>query len=75
VAQQKVMDMVQNINLENESKAMEQSGVQQIEDKGVMKWPLTCTYDMGWQRHAFGKNYNSPSGHGFLVGGYTSKVI
>jgi len=40
-----------------------------------MKWPLTCTYDMGWQKLASSKNYNSLSGHGFLVGGYTSKVI
>jgi len=54
---------------------MEQCGVQQVEDKGIIKWPLTFTYDVGWQKHALGKNYNSLSGHGFLVGGYTSKVI
>jgi len=75
VVQKNVADVVQKNNLENEIKVMEQCGVQQIEDKGIMKWPLTCTYDMGWQKHASGKNYNSLSGHGFLVGGYTSKVI
>ncbi len=75
VAQQKVADVVQKINLENEIKAIEQYGVQQIEDKGVMKWPRTCTYDMGWQKCTSGRDYNSPSGHGFLVGSYTSKVI
>jgi len=72
VAQQSVADVVQKMNLENEIKAMEQCGVKQIDDKGIMKWPLTCKCDMGWQKH---KNYNSPSGHGFLVGGYTNKVI
>jgi len=30
---------------------------------------------MGWQKRASGNSYNSQSGHGFLVGCYTNKVI
>jgi len=29
--------------------------IQQVDDNGKMIWPLTCTYDMGWQKHAWGK--------------------
>jgi len=75
VAQQVVADKVQKINLANEIEVMKENGVHQINDNEKMKWPLTCTYDMGWQKHASGKNNNSPSGHSFLVASYTNKVI
>ncbi len=75
VAQQKVADVVQNQNLTNEIEEMKKLGIQQVKDKGKDIWPLTCTYDMGWQKRASGNSYNSQSGHGFLVGCYTNKVI
>jgi len=37
--------------------------------------PLTCSFDMGWQKYAAGRIYNSPSGHAFLVGTLTGKII
>jgi len=30
---------------------------------------------MGWQKRAAGKQYNNPSGHAFMVGGYTNKIL
>ena len=54
VVQQSVADVVQKMNLENEIKAMEQCSIKQIDNKGI-----TCMYDMGWQKHASGKNYTS----------------
>ncbi len=75
VAQQAVADNVQIMNLEKEIEAMKECGIKQVQDKDNMVWPLTCTYDMGWQKRASGKNYNSQSGHGFMVGGYTSKIL
>ena len=39
------------------------------------KFGLTVSYDMGWQRRSSGNNYASLSGHGFLVGAHTRRVI
>ncbi len=75
VAQQKVASAVQETNLLNEIEEMKKKGVQPVDDKGRKICPLTCTYDMGWQKRASGNSYNSQSGHGFLVGCYTNKVI
>ena len=36
---------------------------------------LVAGIDMGWQKRSSGKRYDSPSGHMFLVGGYTGKII
>jgi hypothetical protein len=36
---------------------------------------IDVSYDMGWQQRSSGKQYNSPSGHAFFVGGYTRKPI
>jgi hypothetical protein len=41
-------------------------------------WPvvtLTVSFDTGWQTKGTGKNYNSLSGHSFMVGAYTRKVL
>lgn len=32
---------------------------------------LTVCYDMGWQKKGTGKNYDSASGHSFIVGAHT----
>ena len=40
------------------------------------KYPkLAASYDMGWQKRSSGKTYNSPSGHGMMIGCQTSKII
>jgi len=75
MAQQKVADDIQKINLQNEIKAMQEKGIEQVLDGDRWIWPLTVMYDMGWQKRAAGKHYNSSSGHGFLVVAYTNKVI
>jgi hypothetical protein len=36
---------------------------------------LTVSFDMGWQKRACGCQYNSLSGHAFIVGARTKKVI
>jgi len=66
-AQQIIADRVQVKNLENEIEAMKMSGVAQINNNGNMKWPLTCMYDMGWQKRASSNSFNSQSGHGLLL--------
>eukprot|EP00978_Attheya_sp_CCMP212_P000038 scaffold106_cov71-Attheya_sp.AAC.1 len=42
-------------------------------DKPIIK--LTVCFDMGWQKRSSGHRYDSLSGHAFLVGAYTKKVI
>ena len=36
---------------------------------------LTASFDMGWQKRATGRVYDSLSGHGYMVGCSTGKVI
>ena len=36
---------------------------------------IDVAYDMGWQKRSSGHKFDSPSGHGFLVGCRTRKVI
>ena len=33
------------------------------------------SYDFGWQKKSSGKKYDSKSGHGFVIGAYTRKII
>ncbi len=73
--QQKVADALQKINLQNEIKIMKEKGIEPVMDNGKQIWPLTVSYDMGWQKRASGKQYNSSSGHGLLVALHTNKVI
>ena len=35
--------------------------------------PLTVCYDMGWNKRSTGTRYDSISGHGIMVGGYSKK--
>ena len=37
--------------------------------------PLTVMYDMGWNKRSSGNKYDSMSGHGFLLGGNTRKIM
>ena len=37
--------------------------------------PLTVCYDMGWNKKSSGTRYDSISGHGLMIGGYSKKVI
>ena len=36
---------------------------------------LTISYDCGWQKKSSGRKYDSKSGHAFLVGAYTRKIV
>jgi len=37
--------------------------------------PLTVCFDMGWQRCSSGTSYNNMSGHAFLVGANSNKIL
>jgi len=54
---------------------MKEKGIEPVMDNRTPIWPLTISYDMGWQKCASGKQYNSSSGHGLLVALHTNKVI
>ena len=36
---------------------------------------LTASYDMGWNKRSSGTTYDSTSGHGFVIGGRTKKIM
>ena len=36
---------------------------------------LTLSYDMGWSKRSSGNTYNSLSGHGFLIGCFSKKIV
>ena len=36
---------------------------------------LTVSYDMGWQKRSTGGRYDSMSGHGFIIGCRSKKII
>ena len=36
---------------------------------------LTISYDMGWNKRSSGNKYDSMSGHGFVLGGRTKKIL
>jgi hypothetical protein len=44
-----------------------------IPETGILKVPLTVSFDMGWQKR--GRSYNSLSGHAFLYDVHTGKVV
>ena len=37
--------------------------------------PIAVSYDMGWQKRSGGRVYDSLSGHGFIIGCRTGKVV
>ena len=39
------------------------------------KIELVVSYDMGWQKKASGNSYSSKSGHAFVVGMQTKRII
>jgi len=73
--QQLLADAVQKENLQIEIDRMKAAGITQVKFGGKLLWPLTCSFDMAWQKRAAGKCYNSPSGHALLVGGFSNKII
>jgi len=46
-----------------------------LEMVGKYLEPLTVCFDMGWQRRSSGTSYNSMSGHAFLVGANSNKIL
>ncbi len=75
VVQHNLADHVQLNNLDKEIMAMKAAGISEVEHNGEKRWPLTCSFDMGWQKRAAGKQYNSPSGYAFLVGCFSNKLL
>jgi len=73
-SKQKWADTVQEHNLNAEISMLCESGVDPVVHDGKTIWSLTCSFDMGWQKHA-ARIYNSPSGHAFLIGTLTGKII
>ena len=56
--------------------------MQEVENLDCVDWKhtneaigITVSYDMGWNKRSSGRTYNSLSGHGFFVGGYSKKII
>ena len=43
--------------------------------KALLTIGLDTSFDMGWQKCSSGRQYNSKSGHAFLIGMQTVKVI
>ena len=41
----------------------------------IKKLGIAVSYDMGWQKRATGKIYDSMSGHGFMIGCRTGNII
>lgn len=46
-----------------------------LEEKKADPLKLTVGVDMGWNQRSSGRQYNSPSGHGYLVGQLSQKPI
>ena len=55
-------------------KLIENDDLQKLNDN-LPSLGLTVSYDMGWQRRSGGRVYDSISGHGFLIGCRSKKVI
>ena len=53
-------------------KLLEHLEQKEIDKKEI---PLTVSYDMGWNKRSSGTRYDSISGHGLMIGGYSKKVI
>jgi len=66
---------LQEENLENDIKAMQELGITPIMHDGWLGWSLTVSQDMGWQKCLVGNSYNNNAGHALMVGCYTNKVI
>ena len=41
----------------------------------VMRLGIAVSYDMGWQKRSTGHSYDSISGHAFIVGCRTKKIV
>ena len=55
---------------------------QEYKNEPVVDWRnndspygLTVSYDIGWSKRTSGSTYNSLSGHGFLVGAHSRKIV
>jgi len=66
---------VMSENLEKEINATSISGVKQVSFMSKLLWPLTCAIDFAWQQWSCGVAYNSLSGHCFLMGARTQKIL
>jgi len=60
--------------IENAVKAWFEKDETNIPDE-VKKIGITVSYDMGWQKRSTGRVYDSISGHGYLIGCRTGKIL
>jgi len=75
ISQQKWADQVQINNLDAEISVLHESRVDLVVYNGKTIRLLTCSFDMRWQKCTASRIYNSPSGHAFLLGTLTGKII
>jgi hypothetical protein len=69
VQQRKIGQDVVDFNLNQETMGKEAF----MCDDGKLRYPVSSSYDMGWQKSK--KTYDSMSGHGLLIGSQTKRVI
>ena len=55
-------------------KAWFENNEENIPDK-IKKIGIAISYDLGWQKRSTGRVYDSISGHGYLIGCRTGKII
>ena len=58
------------IQLESEKKRLDT-----WQDNETIQVSLTISFDMGWNKISYGNRYNSLSGHPFIVGCLSGKII
>ena len=70
-------EIVKTIEEEEKEPTVRKSLLEQFKSNALdkEKVPLTICYDMGWNKRSSGTRYDSVSGHGIMIGGYTKKVI
>ena len=61
------------LTLEKEGKNYDEWKNKKIEEREIVE--LTVSYDMGWQKRSSGNRYDSLSGHAFMVGAESRKII
>ena len=49
--------------------------VRQTYPKKIVTLGLVVSYEMGWQKQSTGHRYDSTSGHGFIIGYRSGRII
>ena len=75
LAVEEALQLEIKLTLETEGKSYEEWLALPDGEKDKQKPKLTVSYDMGWQQRSSGHKYASNSGHGFIIGGLSRKVV